>query len=105
MLCASGLGGYKDHAKRQVDVVAGLKKKGFEDGKSSHHKYYVYHTIEGKVSSVYTYTSHSGKELSDNLLSQMARQCQLKKGAFLKLIDCPMSRQEYEKELEQKQLL
>lgn len=87
------------------DVIAGLKKKGFIDGKSNHHKYYVYQTIDGKLSKVFTYTSHSGKELHDHLLSQMAKQCKLKREEFLKLVDCPMSRKEYEEGLLKKDLL
>jgi predicted RNA binding protein YcfA (HicA-like mRNA interferase family) len=87
------------------DVIAGLKKKGFESTKNTHHQYYAYRMIDGRISDVFTYTSHSGKELSDSLLSKMARQCKLKREEFLKLIDCPMSRQEYEQDLKRKGLV
>ena len=80
----------------KADVIAGLKRKGFQDGKSSHHKYYVYKTLDGKISKVFTYVGHSGKDLSDYLLSQMARQCKVKREDFLKLIDCPLSQRQYE---------
>lgn len=86
--------------KNKNDVIAGLKKKGFEDSpKNTHHIYYVYRTTQGKISKIYTYTSHSGKEITDPILSAMAKQCRLKKADFLKLIDCTMSRQEYENEM------
>ena len=33
------------------------------------------------------------------LLSEMARQCKLTKGQFVELVDCPLSRAEYEQVL------
>ncbi len=35
-----------------------------------------------------------GEDVSDNLLSQMARQVGLKRAELLNVIDCPMSREE-----------
>ena len=89
----------------KADVIAGLKKKGFENSKNTHHRYYTYRSQEGKLSDVYTYASHSGKELSDSLLSKMARQCKLRKEEFLRLIDCTMNRQEYEQALEDQNII
>jgi hypothetical protein len=44
-----------------------------------------------------TKTSHgSGGDISDDLLARMAKQCGVTKGQFLKLVDCPLTRQEYE---------
>ena len=87
------------------DVISNLKKKGFVDSKQTHHDYLTYKTNEGKISSVYTYTSHSGKEIADSILSQMAKQCKLTRTQFLKLIDCTMNQQEYELELKNQSLL
>ena len=39
------------------------------------------------------------KDIPDNILGQMARQCLLTKPEFLRLVDCPMSRDEYEERL------
>jgi predicted RNA binding protein YcfA (HicA-like mRNA interferase family) len=78
------------------------KKKGFEEGKNTHHRYYNHRRMDGTLSGVFTYTSHSGKELHDHLLSQMAKQCRLKRDDFLKLVDCSMSREDYEKELKKR---
>jgi len=36
------------------------------------------------------------------LIAEMAKQCRLKKDDFLKLIDCPMTQDDYEKKLEEK---
>jgi predicted RNA binding protein YcfA (HicA-like mRNA interferase family) len=89
----------------KASVISCLKKKGFSDTKKTHHNYYAYKTMDGKTSSVYTYTSHSGKEIDDNILSQMAKQCKLSKFNFLKLIDCTLSQEEYELELKNKSLI
>ena len=49
-----------------------------------------------------TKTSHgSGRDISDDLLSKMARQCGVTKPSFLRLVDCPLQRDEYEKLLKE----
>jgi len=91
---------------RDVRVVeAALLAKGFKK-RYSDHKYFVYETIDGKLTSVKTKTSHtpSHKSLGDDLLGRMARQCQLSKGEFLDLVDCPLSRPAYETILSSKSL-
>jgi hypothetical protein len=45
------------------------------------------------------------KDLADDLLQLMARQCHLSKNDFLKLVACSMSQQQYESELQQQNLL
>jgi hypothetical protein len=79
------------------DVEAGLLGKGFEGTGAEHHKYVVYRSVGGKKAMAKTKTSHgSGKDLSDDLLGKMAKQCGLTKANFLRLVDCPMQRPEYE---------
>ncbi len=91
--------------RKKSKVEAALQAKGFVE-KDTHHHYYIYETLEGKKTSVFTKTSHgSGKDLDDYLLTQMARQCQLTKMQFLDLIDCPLDRQKYEQVLGAKQKL
>jgi len=84
---------------RQV-VQASLLKKGFIQHESDHH-YFVYRTKNGLKTRARTKTSHSPKvrEISDNLLTQMAHQCLLTKPDFLRLVDCPMTRDLYESKL------
>ncbi len=78
------------------DVESGLGNKGFRLQDGDHH-YYVYWSEEGKKSMAKTKTSHgSGRDISDDLLTKMSKQCGLTKGNFLKLVDCPLSRKEYE---------
>ena len=83
------------------DVEAALEGKGFQKVNGDHN-YYVYWSTEGKKSMAKTKTSHgSGRDISDDLLSKMARQCGVTKPNFLKLVDCPLQRAEYESLLKQ----
>ena len=87
-------------------VESALKLKGFKEREGDHH-YFVYVTIEGKITTIKTKTSHTKKmkDIGDNLLSQMAKQCHLdNKSEFLKLVDCQLSQDDYEKKLRQKNI-
>lgn len=86
--------------RKKTKVEAGLKEKGFEQREGDHH-FFTYVTIEGKKTTIKTKTSHTPKmkEIPDNLLGQMAKQCKLTKQEFLDLVDCPLSRCQYEKNL------
>ena len=90
--------------KRKVEEA--LLKKGFK-GKEGDHHFFIYYTLQGKKSSIRTKTSHTPKmkELSDALITQMAKQCCLNKQEFLNLVDCPLSREQYEKLLIEKNLI
>jgi hypothetical protein len=79
-------------------VEAALSGKGFHRVEGDHH-FFIYHTQDGKKTRARTKTSHTPKmkDISDNLLGQMARQvCLDTKADFLRLVDCPMSRVEFE---------
>ena len=81
--------------KRKVEE--GLEKKGFVRKESDHHRF-IYYTLQGKKSPIQTKTSHTPKmkEIGDNLLGLMAGQCALTKSDFFNLLDCPLSRKNYE---------
>lgn len=87
-------------------IEAALTGKGFTRREGDHH-YFVYVTLQGRKSRVHTKTSHTPKmkEISDSLLGQMAKQCGLTKPEFLDLVDCPLSREAYEKLLEERDKL
>ena len=87
--------------KRKIEEA--LLKKGFNDREGDHH-FFIYHTLQGKKSSIRTKTSHTPKmkEISDGILAQMAKQCRLNKQDFMNLIDCPLSREQYEVRLIEK---
>lgn len=91
-------------SKREVEE--NLRKKGFCQEDGDHH-FFVYVTTAGKKTRARTKTSHTAKmkEIPDNLLSQMARQCKLTKPQFLELVDCSMIREAYEDVLRNQQEL
>jgi len=83
------------------DIVQNLSRKGFQETESAHHTHLIYHTADGKKSAVRTRVSRgsSYKSLGNDLLGKMAKQCKLTKGDFLDLVDCPLSRDDFEKRL------
>ena len=81
--------------RSRKDVENALVSKGFVEGPGDHH-FLVFYTKDGKKSTARTKTSRSGKDISDNLLGQMARQCKVTKQQFLALVDCELSRDGYE---------
>lgn len=78
-------------------VNASLCRKGFSSHNSDHTYYYLY--VDGKKTLIRTKISLGEKEISDNLLSLMARQLRLSKKDFCDLIDCPLTRDQYVKRL------
>lgn len=84
--------------RKRIDVEKGLLNKGFRKRDGDHH-YFNYFNASGKKTAVFTKTSHSHTEISDNLISLMARQCKISKPSFESLVDCPLQRSEYEKML------
>ena len=92
--------------KNKEKVEAALQKKGFELDERHHH-YFTYVTLDVKVTAIKTKTSHTKKmkEIPDNILSLMAKQCHLKNSTFLKLVDCPLSREDYEALLQEEGLI
>ncbi len=80
-------------------VEAGLEAKGFAKDVKKDHRYFTYFTLEGKKTVVFTKSSHGSKykTLDDSLILKMAKQCKLSKAKFIDLVDCPLSRSDYEK--------
>ena len=72
--------------------------KGFEENDQRDHIFFAYRRQDGRLTRRRTKLSHgsAGSDVSDSLLSLMAKQLGLSKADFLKLVDCPMSREEYE---------
>lgn len=52
-----------------------------------------------------TKLSHGKSEISDPLIVLMAKQVNLSKNQFMDLVNCPLSKEEYESILESKNLL
>ena len=81
-------------------VENALTLKGFQQLVGDH-TFFIYYAASGKKSPVRTKTSHgsSHKDISDVLVSQMAKQCKLTTKEFKSLVECPLSRAEYETKL------
>lgn len=84
-------------------VSAALLKKGFQ-ARSSHHTFYHLY-VDGKKTLVFTKISHGEREISDSLLKLMARQLRLSRAEFIRLIECPLSAQEYLRLLHERKCL
>lgn len=89
--------------KPRRTVMAALVRKGFASSEGDH-TYYIYHTLDGRKTLAKTKVSHSGKEVPDPVLGMMARQCKLTVHEFRDLVDCPLSREQYEAILARKGL-
>ena len=84
--------------RKQADVEKSLLNKGFQAG-GGDHNYFFYYSKAGKKTIVRTKTSHGSREIDDNLLALMARNCKLSNKDFGLLIECPLSRDNYEAKL------
>lgn len=70
-----------------------LESKGFIQNQSHHTFYTLY--VNNIKTSVRTKISHGDIEYSEHLLKRMYKQLKLNKNEFLKLIECPLSKQAY----------
>ena len=84
---------------KQKDVESDLLKKGFVL-EEKHHRYFTYHrAADSKKTSIFTKTSHGARDIDDSLLGLMAKQCKLSRSDFVDLVQCPLSRENYEVKL------
>jgi hypothetical protein len=92
--------------KKKRDIEAGLLNKGFRKVETDH-SVFIYHTQENLKSCVRTKFSHGSKnqDIPVNLFSAMASQCKLTNRQFTDLIECPLSRVDYELLLHERDLL
>jgi len=92
--------------RKRDDIEAALIRKGFKLD-NSHHRYFKYF-VNGVYTGAYTFTSHgsSYKVYGDALLAKMGKQLKLDdKKQLLRLIDCPMTEEEYRKHLHKKGII
>lgn len=82
---------------KRRDVEAALERKGFLR-RERDHAYFIYQTEQGTLTDVRTKTSHGrrGADISDSLLSRMARQCHMSPPQFRDFVDCSLTRRHYE---------
>ena len=82
--------------RKKREVENGLLRKGFVQSNTDHN-YFTYFLISGEKTSVKTKTSYgAGNEINSGLVKAMAQQCRLNVEDFHRLIDCPLSREDYE---------
>ena len=83
--------------RKRDDVVTALTKKGFAQSNNDHMKFTFINTA-GKKTQVWTKISRgsSHRDIGVPNLSRMARQGKLSNTDFDRLLDCPLSREEYE---------
>jgi hypothetical protein len=82
-------------------TLRNLKKKGFvESSKNSPDHIYLILYHEGKLVA-HTKISHSGDDIRDPLIKAMSSQCKLVKSQFIDLANCPLSKDNYLKILEE----
>ena len=81
--------------KRQIKK--GLVKKGFTLFRSNKHLHYRYFLDQSKGTHVQTHLSHGGdgKDVGEDLIAKMARQCRISANNFRGLIDCTVSEEQF----------
>ena len=84
-----------------------LEKKGFAINNRKKHVYFQYYTTWGERTEVKTFFSRGrkSKDIDIGLLMEMAIQCKLQLKDFRQLIDCTLSRTQYEELLIQKKVI
>lgn len=90
--------------RKHRDVRSGLEAKGFVVDDQRRHIVLVYEDLQGRTTTARTLISHGagGNEIHDSLLRKMARQVGLTRKDFLQLIDCPMSREDFDSVISQR---
>jgi hypothetical protein len=79
--------------RRAAIVEGALLSKGFVTDNGKHIELRLY--VDGQRTGVATHLSHNSPQLDDFLLGMMARQVRLPKDAFLDLVDCTLSGNDY----------
>jgi len=85
---------------RVRDVINGLSRKGFVVSNRDH-KYLIFQ-VNGKKTRIFTKVSHGHNEIDDYLINRMSIQVNLEKNQFVDLVNCPLSHDNYIRELRNK---
>ncbi len=94
------------HPRKSKEIQSVLLKKGFKlEPKHKHHEFY-YFVVNGKISSVYTYFSHSKKDYDNFLLSQIKKQLLFDNTSeFEDFLNCPFTETDYLEMLKRKNVI
>ena len=82
--------------RKSSDIESALMKKGFEKRDGAKHTIFTYRH-QGLTTPIFIKLSRGSgyKNIGDSLLAQISKQVRLTKQHFLRLVDCPMSAEEY----------
>ena len=75
------------------DVEHALLAKGFQQEGGKHRGFRLH--VDGQRTGVATHTSHNDQEVNDFLQQMMAKQLNLPKGEFVRLVECTLSGDDY----------
>ena len=83
---------------QRKDVVKNLTAKGFEKHKKTNHDVFIYRNKQGQKTDIRTLVSRGTnyRTLYVGLVTEMAKQCRLTPGQFIELVDCSLSRDDYD---------
>ena len=73
-------------SRKNAKIQKALLKKGFKTVNTDH-KMLIFH-YQGKKTAIHTKISHGNKEISDTLISLMAKQIYLSRSQFEGVIEC-----------------
>lgn len=81
-------------SRKGSKIESALLNKGFRYD-NTHHRYLILH-VDDKRTAIRTRISHSSPDYGDPLLSEVRKQLHLaSKDDLLRLVDCPMSANDY----------
>jgi len=90
---------------KKREIKSALERKGFVKGGGKSHGFYVL-MVNGKQSGIQTKLSHGSGEYSRKVLSYIRKQLGFNSITELKdFIDCPLSKDEYVRILEDKNII
>ncbi|MGD0094568.1 MAG: hypothetical protein ABSE73_32055 [Planctomycetota bacterium] len=76
------------------DFEHALKQKGFAEDRTHHRMFWLF--VEGKRTSVHTYTSQGERDFGDSLMNQRRKQMGgLSRKQMQDFIECPFSHKDY----------
>lgn len=91
-------------ARSNKVIAKSLSKKGFQAQDGAKHCLY-FLVVDGKKTAIKTLLSRGGKDYSDSLLGQMAKQLRVTKKELIGLIDCHISGDDYVERLRASDIL
>ena len=91
--------------RKRKDVESALSQKGFVLQDDGDHRYYHFCFQGRRVARTKVSHGTKYKDLADDLLVAMAKQCRLTKSNFLDLVDCHLTQDGYETRLKEQGLL